>query len=150
EGVQRGREIAAGVTLARDLINEPSNVLTPTELARRAQDMAAAQGLEFMQLDVAAMRELGMAALLGVASRSEEPPAFMVWRYGATRTGTAPLGLIGKGVTFDSGGISIKPAENMHRMKSDMSGAAAVLGAMRAIAGLKPGRPVTAVIPATE
>ncbi len=150
EGVRRGREIAAGVMLARDLINEPSNVLTPTELARRARDMAAAQGLEFMQLDVAAMRELGMEALLGVASGSDEPPAFMVLRYGTAGTGTKPLGLVGKGVTFDSGGISIKPAENMHKMKGDMSGAAAVLGAMRAIAGLKPGRPVTAVIPATE
>ena len=150
EGVRRGREVAAGVTLARDLINEPPNVLTPGELARRAQELAGAYGLECTVLDAAAMREQGMNALLGVASGSDEPPAFIVLRYGAARRGAAPLGLIGKGITFDSGGISIKPAENMHEMKGDMGGAAAVLGAMRAIAGLGLDLAVTAVVPATE
>jgi leucyl aminopeptidase len=101
-------------------------------------------------LDAAAMRTLGMNALLGVASGSDEPSAFIVVRYGAAREGAAPLGLIGKGITFDSGGISIKPAENMHEMKGDMGGAAAVLGAMRAIAGLGLDLAVTAVVPATE
>ena len=150
EGAFRGREVAAGVALARDLINEPPNVLTPTELARRAQSLAAEQGLEHTVLDAAAMRELGMEALLGVASGSDEPPAFIVLRYGTAREGAAPLGLIGKGITFDSGGISIKPAERMHEMKGDMGGAAAVLGAMRIIAALKPEIAVTAVIPTTE
>jgi leucyl aminopeptidase len=150
EGVRRGREVAAGVTLARDLINEPPNVLTPGELARRAQELAGSHGLECRVLDAAAMRELGMNALLGVASGSDEPPAFIVLRYGAAREGATSLGLIGKGITFDSGGISIKPAENMHEMKGDMGGAAAVLGAMRAIAGLGLDLAVTAVVPATE
>src|SRR5205823_443561 len=150
EGVRRGREVAAGVTLARDLINEPPNVLTPSELARRAQELAAAYELDCKVLDAAAMRELGMNALLGVAAGSDEPPAFIVLRYGAARDGAAPLGLIGKGITFDSGGISIKPAENMHQMKGDMGGAAAVLGAMRAIAGLGLDLAVTAVVPTTE
>ena len=150
EGVRRGREIAAGVTFARDLINEPPNVLTPSELARRAQEMAAANGLDCMVLDSAAMKELGMEALLGVAAGSDEPPAFIVLRYGTAKNGAATLGLVGKGITFDSGGISIKPAENMHQMKGDMGGAAAVLGAMRTIAGLKPASAVVAVVPTTE
>lgn len=150
EGVGRGREVAAGVALARDLINEPPNVLTPTELARRARSLADEFGLDYTVLDAAAMHELGMAALLGVASGSAEPPAFIVLRYGHARNGAAPLGLIGKGITFDSGGISIKPADRMHEMKGDMGGAAAVLGAMRIIAGLKPPMAVTALIPTTE
>jgi len=154
EGVRRGRELAAGVTLARDLINEPPNVLTPTELARRAQALAAAHGLEAEVLDRAAMQELGMAALLGVAEGSDEPPAFIVLRYGGNASRDAGNGakpaLVGKGITFDSGGISIKPAENMHQMKGDMGGAAAVLGAMRAIAGLQPAIAVTALVPTTE
>ena len=149
-GVARGREVAAGVALARDLVNEPPNVLTPTELARRAQALASAYGLDCQVLDAAAMRELGMNALLGVASGSDEPPAFIVLRYGGSGSGAAPIGYVGKGITFDSGGISIKPAENMHRMKGDMGGAAAVLGAMRAIAGLKPAVAVTAIVPTTE
>ncbi len=154
EGVRRGRALAAGVTLARDLINEPPNVLTPTELARRAQGLAAAHGLEAEVLDRAAMQELGMAALLGVAEGSDEPPAFIVLRYGGNAGQDAGNGvkpaLVGKGITFDSGGISIKPAENMHQMKGDMGGAAAVLGAMRAIAGLQPAVAVTALVPTTE
>lgn len=150
DGAHRGREVAAGVALARDLINEPPNVLTPTELARRAQSLAAQYGLEYTVLDAAAMREMGMNALLGVASGSDEPPAFVVLRYGTARDGVAPLGLVGKGITFDAGGISIKPADRMHEMKGDMGGAAAVLGAMRIIAALKPDVAVTAVIPTTE
>ena len=143
-GVARGRELAAGVALARDLVNEPPNVLTPTELARRAQALAEEHGLECEVLDAAAMREMGMNALLGVASGSDEPPAFIVLRYGAG-AGMRTLGYVGKGITFDSGGISIKPAENMHRMKGDMGGAAAVLGAMRAIAELEPNVAITAM-----
>ncbi len=150
EGVRRGREIAAGVTLARDLINEPPNVLTPTALGRRAQALAEEQGLDCEVLDRAAIGALGMNALLGVAEGSDEPPAFIVLRYGPEGAGSAPVGLVGKGITFDSGGISIKPAQDMHQMKGDMGGAAAVLGAMRAIAGLKPDIAVTALVPTTE
>ncbi len=151
EGIRRGREIAAGVTLARDLINEPPNVLTPAELARRAQAMAHEQGLSCEVFDREKMRELGMAAILGVAEGSDEPPAFIILRHGAPRAG-APAGpcLVGKGITFDSGGISIKPAENMHQMKGDMGGAAAVIGAMRALAGLGVTGAVTAIVPTTE
>jgi len=150
EGVRRGREIAEGVTLARDLINEPPNVLTPTALGRRAQALAEEQGLDCEVLDRAAIGALGMNALLGVAEGSDEPPAFIVLRYGPEGAGSAPVGLVGKGITFDSGGISIKPAQDMHQMKGDMGGAAAVLGAMRAIAGLKPDIAVTALVPTTE
>lgn len=150
QGMRRGQAVAAGVTLARDLINEPPNVLTPGELARRARVMAQENGLEYEVMDSAAMRELGMNALLGVAAGSDEPPAFVIVRYRAAQATGVSLCLVGKGITFDSGGISIKPAENMHLMKGDMGGAAAVLGAMRAIAGLKPDLTVTALVPTTE
>jgi len=151
EGIRRGREIAAGVTLARDLINEPPNVLTPAELARRARQMAAEQGLACEVFDRPRIRELGMEALLGVAEGSDEPPAFIILRHeGTGGTGTPGPCLVGKGITFDSGGISIKPAENMHQMKGDMGGAAAVIGAMRALAGLGYAGPVTAIVPTTE
>ncbi len=150
EGLRRGREIAAGVTLARDLINEPPNVLTPAELARRAQTMAEGQGISCEVFDRDRMRALGMNAILGVAEGSDEPPAFIVLRLGTPRAGIPTPCLVGKGITFDSGGISIKPAENMHQMKGDMGGAAAVLGAMRALAGLGIEGPVTALVPTTE
>jgi len=114
--------------------------------------MAAEQGLEFEVLDREQMARLGMGALLGVAAGSSEPPALIVVRYRPEQPSSGPmhLGLVGKGVTFDSGGISIKPSENMDKMKYDMAGAAAVLGAMRAIAQLKPSISVTAVVPAVE
>ena len=154
EGVRRGREIAAGVTLARDLINEPPNVLTPTELARRAQIMAAEHNISCEVFDRDRMRELGMNAILSVAAGSDEPPAFIILRYGPPKTesreGAPGLCLVGKGITFDSGGISIKPAQDMHRMKGDMGGAAAVIGAMRALAGLGVAGAVTAIVPTTE
>jgi leucyl aminopeptidase len=151
--VDRGRILAESQNYARDLVNEPANVLTPRELAKRACGMAAEQRLECEVLEEAKMRELGMGALLGVARGSAEPPVMIVVRYkpahGST-TDASHLGIVGKGVTFDSGGLSIKPAEGMEKMKYDMAGAAAALGAMRAIAQLKPAIPVTAVIPAVE
>ena len=114
--------------------------------------MAAEVGLECEVLDEIRMRQLGMGSLLGVAQGSAEPPALIIVRY---KPATAPktkdhLGLVGKGVTFDTGGISIKPAEGMEKMKYDMAGGAAMLGAMRAIAQLKPAIPVTALVPAVE
>ena len=113
--------------------------------------MAAAHGLECEVLDEATMRELGMGALLGVAQGSAEPPAFIVIRYRPAKdSGKAHLGLVGKGVTFDTGGISIKPADGMEKMKYDMAGGAAMIGAMRRIAQLKPAIPVTAFIPCVE
>ena len=151
--LERGRIVAEAQNLARDLVNEPANRLTPTGLAERARTMAADCGLEYELLDRARIEQLGMGALLGVAAGSEEPPVLIVLRYrpGGARDGHAVhLGLVGKGITFDSGGISIKPADGMEKMKYDMAGGAAMIAAMRAIAQLKPAVPVTALIPATE
>ncbi len=149
---QRGEIIAQSQNLARELVNEPANRLTPSVLAARARAMAAEQGLECEVLDQDRMKQLGMGSLLGVAMGSAEPPAMIVLRYrpAGQETRAAHLGLVGKGVTFDSGGLSIKPADGMEKMKYDMAGGAAMFGAMRAIALLKPAIPVTAVIPAVE
>ncbi len=152
EAVRVGRIVAESQNFARDLVSEPANRLTPLLLAERARRMADEHGLESEILDRKQMEQLGMGALLGVAAGSAEPPAFIILRYrpegGAA--GEEHLGLVGKGITFDTGGISIKPSENMDKMKYDMAGGAAVLGAMRALAQLKPAIPVTALIPAVE
>ena len=150
--LDRGRILAEAQNFSRVLANEPANVLTPTLLAERATQMAAEFGLECEVLDQDRMRQLGMGALLGVAQGSAEPPALIVIRY---KPASAPkskdhLGLIGKGVTFDTGGISIKPSDGMEKMRYDMAGGAAVLGAMRAIAQIKPSIPVTALVPTVE
>ncbi len=145
----RGRIVAEAANWSRDLSNEPGNVLTPTEFATRAEAMARERGLGFHVYDREWAESQGMGAFLGVARGSAQPPKFMVLTY----TGgveSAPLGLVGKGITFDTGGISIKPAANMDEMKGDMSGGAAVIAAMSAIAQLKPKLNVTAVVPATE
>lgn len=149
--LDRGRIIAESQNFARDLQNEPPNVLGPMVLAERARAMAAEQGLECEILDRDQMRQLGMGSLLAVAQGSSQAPALIVLRYKPSEGGGGDhLGLIGKGVTFDTGGISIKPSENMDKMKYDMSGAAAMIAAMRAIAQLKPRIPVTALAPAVE
>jgi leucyl aminopeptidase len=150
--IDRGRILGEAQNFTRELANEPANVLTPMVLADHAKKMSAEYGLECEVLDQDRMRQLGMGALLGVAQGSAEPPALIVIRY---KPANAPrtkdhLGLIGKGVTFDTGGISIKPSDGMEKMRYDMSGGAAVIGAMRAIAQLKPAIPVTALIPAVE
>jgi leucyl aminopeptidase len=149
--VERGRVLAEAQNFSRDLVNEPANLLTPLGMADAARKMAAAQGLECEVLDREAMLKLGMGSLLGVAIGSAEPPVLIVLRYRpAAVKGAAHLGLVGKGVTFDTGGISIKPADGMEKMKYDMAGGAAMMGTMRAIAQLKPPIPVTAFIPAVE
>ena len=147
--VDRGRILAEAQNFTRELANEPANVLTPLVLADHAKKMAAEYGLECEVLDQDRMKQLGMGALLGVAQGSAEPPALIVIRYkpAAEPTSKDHLGLIGKGVTFDTGGISIKPSDGMEKMRYDMSGGAAVIGAMRAIAQLKPAIPVTALVP---
>jgi leucyl aminopeptidase len=150
--VERGRIIAEAQNFTRELANEPANRLTPMGLAEHARRMAEEFGLEYEVLDRGRMTQLGMGSLLGVAMGSAEPPALIVLRY---RPATAPagsvhLGLVGKGVTFDTGGISIKQSDGMEKMKYDMSGGAAAIGAMRALAQLKPAIPVTALIPAVE
>jgi leucyl aminopeptidase len=149
--ITRGRVIGESTNFARDMINEPGNLLTPLKMAEAARAMAAEQGLECEVLDRDAMEKLGMGSLLGVSIGSAEPPAFIVLRYRpATAKGSAHLGLVGKGVTFDTGGISIKPADSMEKMKYDMAGGAAMIGAMRALAQLKPAIPVTAFVPCVE
>ncbi len=149
--VNRGRILAEAQNFARALANEPANLLTPLKMADAAREMCGGSGLECEVLEREAMAKLGMGALLGVAQGSAEPPALIVIRYKpATPKSKDHLGLVGKGVTFDTGGISIKPADGMEKMKYDMSGGAAMMGAMRAIAQLKPAVTVTAFIPCVE
>ncbi|HUL73017.1 MAG TPA: leucyl aminopeptidase [Vicinamibacterales bacterium] len=151
EAVRRGRIIGRAANLAKSLANEPGNVLTPREFAVRVSAAAEAAGLAVDVLDESRIRERGMGLLLGVAQGSAEPPRVIVIRHDPPGAPATPvIGLIGKGVTFDSGGISIKPAEGMERMKSDMSGGAAVAGAMCALAELGAACRVVAVIPTTE
>lgn len=150
EAVRRGRIVAEATNVARDLVNEPGNALTPAELGRRARDLARRTGLRCRLLGPPELRRMGARALLGVARGSQEPPRLIILEYRGGRRGGPHLGLVGKGITFDSGGISIKPAENMEAMKGDMAGAAAVLAATSAIAQLQIPIHVTAVVPATE
>jgi leucyl aminopeptidase len=151
--VARGRLLAECSNLARDLSNEPGNALTPREFARRASALAAEGGVRVEVLDEHRIAELGMGLLLGVARGSSEPPRLMVFHHdppGGHRPGSPVLGLVGKGITFDTGGISIKPADGMERMKDDMAGGAAVACAMRAIALLQAPIRVVGVVPTTE
>lgn len=150
EAVRRGRIIAEAVNRARDLVNEPGNTLTPTELATRARAMGRAAGLRCDVLGPRELRRLKAGGLLGVARGSQEPPCMIVLSYRGGRRSGPHLALVGKGVTFDSGGISIKPAEHMEAMKGDMSGAAAAIAASCAVAELGIPLNLTAVIPATE
>lgn len=148
---ERGRIIAEAQNFTRGLVNEPANRLTPRKVAEAARQMASENRLECEVLDQAQMEKLGMGALLGVAQGSAEPPALIVIRYRPEKAQSgAHLGLVGKGVTFDTGGISIKPADGMEKMKYDMAGGASMLGAMQALAQLKPPIAVTAFIPCVE
>jgi len=149
-GVERGAIMATAACHTRDMANEPANGLTPNTMAERAQTLAADAGLECEVLDENQMRELGMGSLLGVAAGSTQPPRFIIIKYRGDPGSDRSLGLLGKGITFDSGGISIKPAAGMEAMKGDMSGGAAVISAMWAIGKLKPTINVTALVPATE
>jgi leucyl aminopeptidase len=147
----RGYILAACSNLARSLANEPANVMTPRAFAEIASQIAAESGLKLDVLDEERLAGLNMGLLLGVARGSAEPPRMVVLRYQPTRPATtAVLGLVGKGVTFDTGGISLKDPDRMHLMKTDMSGGAAVLAAMKAIAALKPDAAVAGVVPLVE
>jgi leucyl aminopeptidase len=149
--VKRGQILAESQNFARALANEPANLLTPLKMAEAARAMCSENGLECQVLERAEMEKLGMGALLGVAQGSAEPPVLIVIRYRPSSAKSKDhLGLVGKGVTFDTGGISIKPSDGMEKMKYDMSGGAAMMGAMRAIAQLKPALTVTAFIPCVE
>ena len=142
--------IAGAVIFARDIVSAPANEMTPTDLANEARDMARGKNIKVKLIEAEEMRQLGMNAMLAVAAGSDEPPLLIILEYNGGKKSSPFIALVGKGVTFDSGGISIKPSENMDKMKSDMAGGAAVIAAVRAAAEL--GLPVNLVglIPATE
>jgi leucyl aminopeptidase len=151
DALHNGTIIAESQNFTRDLVNEPSNRMTPTILAERAKQMASEVGLVCETYGADKIKALKMGAFWGVAQGSDEPPALIVLRHDPVGAADkVHLGLVGKGVTFDTGGISIKPADGMEKMKYDMAGAATMIGVMRAIALLKPKVKVTAVICATE
>lgn len=150
-GVKAGRAIAEAVTAARDLVNHPSNFMTPTDLAEHARKIVEGRPLSLQVLEADDMRALGMGSLLGVAQGSDTPPKFVVLEYKpAEAADKPPLVFVGKGITFDTGGISIKPAEHMEEMKGDMAGAAAVFGALQAIADLGLPQYVIGITPLVE
>ena len=150
EGVRLGRIVGEASTFVRDLCNHPANVVTPTYIANEARKIAKDTRVRCKVLDRSQMQRLGMGAILGVARGSHEPPKFVILEYRGDSRAERPVALVGKTITFDSGGISIKPAENMEAMKGDMAGAAAVIAATSAIARLQLPIHVTAVVPATE
>ena len=142
--------IAAGVEHGRDLVTEPANVLNPAAFAEACRKLEGEVGLEVEVLDRAALEKLGMRALLGVAQGSEQEPHVVVMQWKGGAEGEAPIALVGKGVCFDTGGISLKPSGGMEEMKWDMGGAAAVFGAMKAIAGRKARANVVGVLGLVE
>lgn len=149
--IEQARIIAESANFARELVNEPSNLMTPSTLALRAEKMAQEFGLQSTVLGPEEIRALKMNAFWAVAQGSAEPPRLIVLRYNPPGAPETPVvGLVGKGITFDTGGISIKPAASMEEMKTDMAGGATMLGVMRAVAQLKPKVRVIAVVPATE
>ncbi|MCZ7543785.1 MAG: leucyl aminopeptidase [Anaerolineae bacterium] len=148
-GARAGQAIAEGAMLARDLVNNPPNVATPTMLAETAREIAGRHGLRVEVLDRADVEKLGMGAFLGVAQGTEEPPKFIILEHRPDAAGDTVV-LVGKGITFDTGGISLKPSDHMETMKSDMAGAAAVLGAMQAVAALDLPVHVVGLVPATD
>jgi leucyl aminopeptidase len=150
EALAQGQAIAEGANLAKELGNLPSNICTPTYLADRAQEIARDFKLKAEVLDRADMEKLGMGSLLSVAKGSHEPPKFIVLQHRGGKPGDKPVVLIGKGITFDTGGISLKPPAEMDEMKFDMCGAASVLGTMRAVAAMKLPLNVVGIVPSTE
>ena len=150
QGVERGEIIANGTLLARDLSNQPPNHLTPTILADKAQEIADTTGLKCEIFEPTQLKEQGFGALIGVAQGSVEEPRFIVLEHRPAGDGEETVVFVGKGITFDSGGLSLKSGSGMMEMKHDMSGAAAVLGAMQAVGHLKPNLHVVGLIAATE
>ena len=151
DGVTEGQAVAEATTIARNMVNEPANAMTPTAMAEVARRVAQENGLGFEVLENADMRERGMGAFIGVAQGSDEPAKLIVLTYeGDPENPGNNLGLIGKGITFDTGGISIKPAAGMEYMKGDMAGGASVIAAMQVIGQLKPRINVTGMVAATE
>jgi leucyl aminopeptidase len=148
--IDKGKAVAQATNMARDMVNEPANYMTPTRMAEVAKEIATKYDLELKIFDREDMEAMGMGALLGVAKGSNQPPKLVVLSYKGDEGSQNTMGFLGKGITFDSGGISIKASEGMEEMKDDMAGAAAVMTALGAIAQLKPKINVTAVIPTTE
>ncbi len=149
-GFQAGLAVARGIDLAREWGNRPANHATPTMLAGAARDLAKLRGIRAEVLGPREVARLGMGSFMAVARGSQEPLRFIVLRYSGAARDQAPVVLVGKGITFDTGGISIKPAPEMDEMKFDMCGAASVLGAFRALAELQPNINVVGLIPACE
>jgi leucyl aminopeptidase len=149
-GCYRGKILGDAANLARDLVNEPANYMTPTDMANFAEKLAKEYGLGLTILDCEQMKQMGMGALLGVAQGTEQPPKMIILNYKGDSKSSQTIGFVGKGLTFDSGGISLKSSEWMQDMKGDMSGGAIVIAAISAIAQLKPRVNVTAIVPATE
>ncbi|MFB3887556.1 MAG: leucyl aminopeptidase [Thermodesulfobacteriota bacterium] len=149
EGIRTGKIISESVCMARDLVNGPSNRITPTTLEEKARRIAADHAMEIQVLEVNQAEAMGMGAFFAVAKGSQEPGKFIVLEYNKDR-GLDTIALVGKGITFDSGGLSIKPAENMERMKDDMSGAAAVFAIMEAASKLRIPLHLVGITPATE
>ena len=150
QACRKGKIMAEAAIMARDMVNEPSNYMTPSDMAAAAKTVAKAYKLDIVILEREQMKKLGMGAMLGVAQGSDEPPKFIVLTYKGTSSGEIDIALVGKGVTFDSGGISIKPSDGMGDMKGDMAGGASVIAAMGAIAQFKPKINVIVIIAATE
>lgn len=149
-GFNMAKKISTAVYLARDLINHPGNIATPTFLADQAKIMAKKNNIKCKILNKSDMEKLGMGALLGVARGSHQPPKFIILEYGGTKKDKAPIVIVGKGLTFDSGGISIKPSQGMDEMKTDMSGGAGAIGAIMAAAALRLPVNLVTLVPATE
>ncbi len=149
-GLRRGAAVAQGVQTARECANRPGNHATPRFLAEQARALAREHGFAVQVLDLAAVKKLGMGSFMAVAQGSDEPLKFIVLQYQGAAKSQAPVVLVGKGITFDTGGISIKPAPEMDEMKFDMSGAASVLGTFKALGELKPRVNVVGLIPACE
>ena len=149
DGVRTGKIISESVYMTRDLVNGPSNQITPTVLAEKAQQIAKGHAMEIQVLEVSQAESMGMGAFVAVAKGSQEPGKFIVLEYNKGK-GLDTIALVGKGITFDSGGISIKPSEKMERMKDDMSGAAAVLATMQAASKLQLPYHLVGIMPATE
>jgi leucyl aminopeptidase len=149
-GLRRGAAVASGVDVARECANRPGNHATPSFLAEQARDLARQHGFQVQVLGQAAVKKLGMGSFMAVAQGSDEPLKFIVLQYRGAAKSQAPVVLVGKGITFDTGGISIKPAPEMDEMKFDMSGAAGVLGTFKALGELKPRVNVVGLIPACE
>ena len=150
EGLRCGTAIASGVTLAREFGNRPANQCTPTWLGQQAKKLGKEWDLDVEVLDRKAIEKLGMGSFLAVTQGSAEPPRFIVARYDGAAKSQAPIVLVGKGITFDTGGISIKPAGDMDEMKFDMCGAASVLGTLAAVAALKPRLNLVCIVPTCE